>query len=163
MGDANTDWQEEIYRRTDYIDNNLSVRGNLLGFLPTRLTIGNTFQEGLRLTDYMNRNNISLNLNPSFFNNHLKTKLSVNYTNTQRRNAPGVEGGAIAMDPTQAVYDPTSPFDGFFEFRDGPTVNDFATIATANPVAQLLQTNNRSVNRKLFGNFEVDYKFHFFT
>ena len=106
----------------------------------------------------MNRNNISLNLNPSFFNNHLKTKLSVNYTNTQRRNAPGVEGGAIAMDPTQPVYDPTSPFDGFFEFRDGPTVNDFATIATANPVAQLLQTNNRSVNRKLFGNFEVDYK-----
>lgn len=161
MGDANTDWQEEIYRRTDYIDNNLSVRGNFLGFLPTRLTIGNTYQEGLRLTDYMNRNNVSLNLNPSFFNNHLKTRLSVNYTNTQRRNAPGVEGGAIAMDPTQPVYDPTSPFDGFFEFRDGPTVNDFATIATANPVAQLLQTNNRSVNRKLFGNFEVDYKFHF--
>ena len=40
-------------------------------------------------------------------------------TNTQRRNAPGVEGSAIAMDPTQPVYDPTSPFDGFFEFRDG--------------------------------------------
>lgn len=161
MGNASTDWQEEIYRRTDFIDNNLSVRGNLLGFIPSRLTIGNTYQEGLRLTDYMNRNNLSLNLNPSFFNNHLKTRLSLNYTNTQRRNAPGVEGGAIAMDPTQPVYDPTSPFDGFFEFRDGPTVNDFAPIAVANPVAQLLQTNNRSVNRKLFGNVEVDYKFHF--
>jgi len=161
MGSANTDWQEEIYRRTDFIDNNISVRGNLLGFIPSRLTIGNTYQEGLRLTDYMNRNNLSLNLNPSFFNNHLKTRLSLNYTNTQRRNAPGVEGSAIAMDPTQPVYDPTSPFDGFFEFRDGPTVNDFAPIAIANPVAQLLQTNNRSVNRKLFGNFEVDYKFHF--
>ena len=161
MGNANTDWQEEIYRRTDYIDNNLSVKGNFLGFIPTRLTIANTYQEGIRLTDYMNRNNVSLNLSPSFFGNHLKTRMSLNYTNTNRRNAPGVEGGAIAMDPTQPVYDPTSPFDGFFEFRDGPTINDFAPIAVANPVAQLLQTNNRSENYKLFGNFEVDYKFHF--
>ena len=161
MGNANTDWQEEIYRRTDYIDNNLSVKGNFLGFIPTRLTIANTYQEGIRLTDYMNRNNVSLNLSPSFLGNHLKTRMSLNYTNTNRRNAPGVEGGAIAMDPTQPVYDPTSPFDGFFEFRDGPTINDFAPIAVANPVAQLLQTNNRSENYKLFGNFEVDYKFHF--
>lgn len=161
MGNANTDWQEEIYRRTDYIDNNLSIKGNFLGFIPTRLTIANTYQEGIRLTDYMNRNNVSLNLSPSFFGNHLKTRMSLNYTNTNRRNAPGVEGGAIAMDPTQPVYDPTSPFDGFFEFRDGPTINDFAPIAVANPVAQLLQTNNRSENYKLFGNFEVDYKFHF--
>ena len=75
MGNARTDWQEEIYRRTDYIDNNLSLRGNFLGFIPTRLTIGNTYQEGLRLTDYLNRNNISLNLSPSFFNNHLKTRV----------------------------------------------------------------------------------------
>ena len=161
MGNANTDWQEEIYRRTDYIDNNLSIKGNFLGLIPTRLTIANTYQEGIRLTDYMNRNNVSLNLSPSFFGNHLKTRMSLNYTNTNRRNAPGVEGGAIAMDPTQPVYDPTSPFDGFFEFRDGPTINDFAPIAVANPVAQLLQTNNRSENYKLFGNFEVDYKFHF--
>jgi len=161
MGNASTDWQEEIYRRTDYIDNNLSVRGNLLGLIPTRLTIGNTYQEGLRLTDYMNRNNVSLNLSPSFFNNHLKTSISLNYSNTQRRNAPGVEGSAIAMDPTQPVYDPNSPFDGFFEFTNGPSVNDFAPIAVANPVAQLLQTNNTSANRKLFGNFEIDYKFHF--
>ena len=29
LGTANTDWQEEIYRRTDYMDNSLSLKGNL--------------------------------------------------------------------------------------------------------------------------------------
>lgn len=162
VGTANTDWQEEIYRRTDYIDNNLSLKGNLFKRIPTRLTIGNTYQEGLRLTDKLNRNSVSLNMSPSFFDNHLKTRLSVNFTNSKRRNAPGVEGSAILMDPTQPVYDPESPFDGFFEFRSGNTLNSFAPIAVPNPVAQLLQTNNTSENNKLFGNFEVDYKFHFF-
>jgi len=161
LGNANTDWQDEIYRRTDFIDNNLTMRGNLFKTIPTRLTIGNTYQEGLRLTDFLNRNTVSLNMSPSFFNDHLKLRLAVNYTNNRRRNAPGVEGSAIRFDPTQPVYDATSPFEGFYEHRNGNTIADFAPIATLNPVATLLQTNNRSENFKTFGNFEVDYKFHF--
>jgi iron complex outermembrane receptor protein len=161
LGTANTNWQNEIYRRTDYVDNSLSLKGNLFKAIPTRLTIGNTYQEGLRLTDKLNRNSVSLSMNPSFFDNHLKTRLNINFTNSQRRNAPGVEGSAILMDPTQPIYDPSSPFDGFFEFRTGNTTSGFAPIAVPNPVAQLLQTNNTSENNKLFGNFEVDYKFHF--
>lgn len=161
LGNANTDWQEEIYRRTDFIDNNLSVRGNLFNRIPTRLTVGNTYQEGLRLTDHMTRNTFALNMSPTFFNDHLKVRLSANYANTKRRNAPGVEGNALTFDPTQPVYDPTSPYDGFFEFRNGPGIGQFAPIAPRNPVAQLLQTNNRSINRKVFGNLELDYKFHF--
>jgi TonB-dependent starch-binding outer membrane protein SusC len=161
LGNANTNWQNEIYRRTDFIDNNLSMRGNLFKTIPTRLTIGNTYTEGLRLTDFLNRNTVSLNMNPSFFDDHLKLRLAVNYTNSRRRNAPGVEGSAIRFDPTQPVYDAESPFEGFFEHRTGNTIADFAPIATQNPVATLLQTNNRSENFKTFGNFEVDYKFHF--
>ena len=161
LGNANTNWQNEIYRRTDFIDNNLSMRGNLFKTIPTRLTIGNTYSEGLRLTDFLNRNTVSLNMNPSFFDDHLKLRLAVNYTNNRRRNAPSVEGSAIRFDPTQPVYDAESPFEGFFEHRTGNTIADFAPIATQNPVATLLQTNNRSENFKTFGNFEVDYKFHF--
>jgi TonB-dependent starch-binding outer membrane protein SusC len=29
LGDENTDWQDAIYRRTDFVDNNLSIKGNL--------------------------------------------------------------------------------------------------------------------------------------
>lgn len=165
LGNANTDWQDAIYRRTDLVDQSLSVRGNLFNRVPTRVTIGNTYQEGLRLTDYMNRNMIGLSMNPSFFNDHLKVRLNANYSNTSRRNAPGVEGSALLMNPTQPIYDPNSPFDGFYESMtpntDPTNINNFAPIAIPNPVAQLLQTFNTSRNNKVFGNFEVDYKFHF--
>lgn len=165
LGTANTDWQEAIYRKTDFIDNNLSIRGSLFKKIPTRLSVGNTYQEGLLLTDYLNRNSVSLSLNPTFFDKHLKININANFTQTNRRNAPFVVGNALRMDPTQPVYNPNSPFEGFFEFMNPSgsqtDINNFAPIAVANPVAQLMQTNNRSKNEKLFGNIEVDYRFHF--
>jgi iron complex outermembrane receptor protein len=161
LGSANTDWQDEIYRRTDFVDNNLSIKGNLFKTIPTRLSVGNTYQEGLRLTNNFNRNSVSLNLSPEFFDNHLKFRVAANYTNQQNRFAANVEGSAIRFDPTQPVYDADSPYDGFFEYRSGPNTSDFLAPATRNPVAQLLQTNDRGVSNRFFGNFETDYKFHF--
>ncbi|GGD19849.1 SusC/RagA family TonB-linked outer membrane protein [Flavobacterium orientale] len=162
LGDANTNWQKAIYRRTDFVDNNLSIKGNLFGAIPTRLSIGNTYQEGLRLTNEFTRNSVSLNLSPSFFENHLKLRISANYTNQRNRFADGVEGSAIRFDPTQPIYDENSPYDGFFEYYN-PSLpgNPFLNPSTGNPVAQLLQTNDRGLNNRLFGNFEIDYKFHF--
>jgi TonB-linked SusC/RagA family outer membrane protein len=160
LGTSNTDWQDEIYRRTDYVDNNISLRGSLFNVLPTRLSFGNTYQEGLRLTNNFVRNTVALNMNPSFLNDHLKMRVSANYTTEKNRFAEGVEGTAIRFDPTQPVYDPTSPFDGFFEYQTGAGVPN--SQAPRNPVAQLLQTNDVGHNKRFFGNFEVDYKFHFF-
>lgn len=162
LGDANTNWQKAIYRRTDFVDNNLSLKGNLFGAIPTRLSIGNTYQEGLRLTNEFTRNSVSLNLSPSLFENHLKFRVSANYTNQRNRFADGVEGAAIRFDPTQPIYDANSPYDGFFEYYN-PNLpgNPFLNPSTPNPVAQLLQTNDRGTNNRFFGNFEVDYKFHF--
>lgn len=161
LGTANTDWQDEIYRRTDFVDNNLSIKGNLFKTIPTRLSIGNTYQEGLRLTNNFNRNSVSLNLSPEFFENHLKFRVAANYTNQKNRFAAAVEGAATRFDPTQPVYDADSPYDGFFEYRNGPNTSDFLAPATRNPVAQLMQTNDTGVNNRFFGNFEIDYKFHF--
>lgn len=50
LGTSNTNWQKEIYRSTDFVDQNVSVRGNLFNLIPSRITIGKTYQEGLRLT-----------------------------------------------------------------------------------------------------------------
>jgi iron complex outermembrane receptor protein len=165
LGNSNTNWQDEIYRRTDFVDNSLSIKGNLFNVIPSRLTIGNTYQEGLRLTNNFNRNTVSLALAPSMFKDHLKIKLNANYTNEQNRFTPGVEGSALSFDPTQPVYDPTSQFGGFFEYRDTSvttnTTNALIPNVARNPVAELLQTYDRGVNNRVFGNFEVDYKLHF--
>lgn len=162
LGNANTDWQEAIYRRTDFVDNNLSLKGNLFKIIPTRVSIGNTYQEGLRLTNNFNRNSFSLSMNPSFFDNYLKLNVNANYTNQKNRFADGVEGAAIRFDPTQPIYDDTNP-SGFFEYITGYNSGSpvYANPSIGNPVAQLLQTNDRGVNNRFYGNFQVDYKFHF--
>ena len=160
LGTANTDWQEKIYRRTDFVDNNISIKGNLFNVIPARLSFGNTYQEGLRLTNTFNRNTISTALNPTFFNNHLKIRLNATFTNERNRFADGVEGTALSFDPTQPVYDAASPFEGFFEYYN-PN-GSLQQVAPRNPVAQLLQTQDKGLNDRIFGNFEIDYKFHFF-
>ena len=163
LGTANTNWQDEIYRRTDFVDNNISLKGNFLNVIPTRVSFGNTYQEGLRLTNKFNRNSISVSMNPSFLNNHLKFNVNANYSNQKNRFADGVEGAAIRFDPTQPVYDSTSP-SGFFEYITGYNAQGaaiFANPSIPNPVAQLLQTNDIGINNRIYGNFQVDYKFHF--
>jgi TonB-linked SusC/RagA family outer membrane protein len=167
LGTANTDWQDEIYRRTDFVENNLNVRGNLFNRIPTRIALGNTYQEGLLHTDELTRNTVNLSINPTFFNDHLKIDINVNYVNQLRRNAPGVQGAALRMAPTVPVFSGNSPYDGgYFEFMNpvgNPSnVNDFDRRAVANPVAQLFQTFNFSKSNNIIANATFDYKFHFF-
>ena len=162
LGNADTDWQKEIYRRTDFIDNNIAIKGNLFGKVPARLSIGNTYQEGLRLTNYFNRTTVSTSLSPSFLNDHLKLKFNGTFTSENNRFAEGVEAAAISFNPTQPVYKAGSPFAGFFEYYvPAGAFNNLNTQAARNPVAQLLNTNDLGKNNRVFGNFEIDYKFHF--
>lgn len=159
LGEANTDWQDEIYRRTDLVDNNINIRGMLFKAIPTRLSVGNTYQEGLRLTNTFNRTTTSLAMNPTFFDNHLKINFNGNFSRERNRYAGAQEGAAIRFDPTQPVRDPDSPFGGFFEYSpgDGTLTGNVAR----NPVAALLQRRDVSTGNRFYGNFEVDYSLHF--
>lgn len=163
LGTANTDWQDAIYRNTDLVDQNLSLSGNLFKKVPTRLTLNNTRQEGLRLTNVFERTSVNLAMNPSFLNDHLKLRINATLSKEANRFAEGVEGNALRFDPTQPIYDATSPFGGFFEYY---TINaqgnaQIDNLAPRNPVAQLLQRNDNGRNKRFLGNFELDYKFHF--
>ncbi|MWB95165.1 SusC/RagA family TonB-linked outer membrane protein [Flavobacterium sp. GA093] len=164
LGTANTDWQKAIYRNTGSLDQSLAVRGSLFGVIPTSLTLGNTDQQGLRLTNEFKRNTVGLVMNPSFFENHLKVKLSANYANEKNRFTDGVEGAAIGFDPTQPIKVDGAPYGGYFEYTTGMDANgNYPLVATAarNPVSQLMNTRDIGRNDRFFGNFEVDYKFHF--
>ncbi len=160
LGTANTDWQDEIYRRTDLVDNNVNIRGSLFKTIPTRLSVGNTYQEGLRLTNSFNRTTTSLAMNPSFFDNHLKINFNGNYSHERNRFAGAQEGAAIRFDPTQPVYEAGSPFDGFFEYYNHTTGALIGNVAR-NPVAALLQRKDIASGNRFYGNFQVDYSFHF--
>jgi TonB-linked SusC/RagA family outer membrane protein len=164
LGTANTDWQKEIYRSTGYLDQNLSVRGSLFDVVPTSLTLGNTNQQGLRLTNTFKRNTIGLVMNPTLLENHLKLKLAANYADEKNRFTDGVEGAAIGFDPTQPVRVDGAPYGGFFEYTTGINSDGKYTLdpnSARNPVSQLLMTNDRGTSNRIFGNFEADYKLHF--
>lgn len=166
LGTANTDWQREIYKNTLSTNVNLSVRGALFKEIPIRLSVGRSEQNGLRLTSEFQRNTASLSINPNFFDNKLKITLNGNYSNEQNRFASGQEANALTFDPTQPVYDSSSPFGGFFQYyednNDGViNQDDLLPLAPFNPVAELLQRNSISEVNRFFGNFKVDYSLHF--
>ncbi|HKO64076.1 MAG TPA: TonB-dependent receptor [Candidatus Nitrosocosmicus sp.] len=166
LGTANTDWQKEIYRTSISSTINASVNGMLFDKIPSRASFGNTVQEGLMLTSGYQRTTGSVSLNPSLFKDHLKLSVNANVSLEKNRFASGQQGNAITFDPTQPVYDANSPFGGYFQYykdnNDGViNKSDLISLAPLNPVAELLQRNNRSEVKRVYGNVKLDYKFHF--
>ncbi|WP_305733796.1 SusC/RagA family TonB-linked outer membrane protein [uncultured Duncaniella sp.] len=76
LGNANTDWQDEVLRTTVSSDYNLSVRGSA-GMLPYRVSVTYTNSNGILKTSKMDRLTFGFNLNPKFFNDHLSVSTRV--------------------------------------------------------------------------------------
>lgn len=166
LGTANTDWQNEIYRNSVSSNINVSANGMLFDKIPSRVSFGRTLQNGLLLTSEFERNTGSVSINPSLFEDHLKISVNANASLEKNRFAKGVQGVALTFDPTQAVYDANSPFGGYFQYykdnNDGViNKSDLTERAPLNPVAELLQRNDRSEVKRIYGNVKLDYKFHF--
>jgi len=162
LGTANTNWQDEVLQKSVSTQHNLSVRGQILGFIPTRLSINFSEIEGNLLTSQFDRKNISLAMSPSFFDDHLKVNLTYNRAFVNERFADaGQLNAALRYDPTQPVYDPSSPFGGFYQHYVNTPQGIVVQNGTRNPVAALLQNDNRSNRFRQFGSLKLDYKFHF--
>lgn len=167
LGDANTDWQDEIYQDVFFQNHNLSIQGAPVKNVPVRVSLGITDQPGLRLTSEFKRRAASVNVSPSLLDDHLKISLNANATQELNRFASGEEGNAITWDPTQPVYDPESPFGGYFQYwkDNGDGVlnsNDLVANSPSNPVANLLQREDRSNVMRYYGNLNMEYNLHFF-
>lgn len=160
IGKANTNWQNEIYQTAYSFDHNISLSG-AYKFLPYRASVGYTDQTGILKTSGLGRLTASINLNPSFLDNHLTVNVVAKYMNMKNRFAnEGAIGSATAMDPTQPVYDAaSSKYGGYFTWKQS-NGNPITPTAPSNPVAMLEQTNDRSNVDRVLGNVQVDYKVH---
>lgn len=157
LGAASTDWQDEIFQTATGQDHNFSMSGATLN-TPFRLSLGYTQQKGLLKTSGLDRFTGSLNLNPSFFDNHLKLDLSIKGMFIKNRFADnGAINTAILFDPTQSVYDETSPYGGYYTWIDGDRPS---SVATANPMALINQREDRSEVYRSIGNAKLEYNFH---
>lgn len=172
LGNANTDWQKEIFRAAVSTDHNLTISGGLKN-MPYRVSFGYTNQNGILKTSKFERYTASVSLAPSFFQDHLKVNANLKGMIAKNRYADGnAVGSAVSFDPTQSVHsdDPYHQyyFDGFFQWNtDASSLNDdtwkrtFNGNAPGNPVALLEEKNDRAISKSLIGNLELDYKFHF--
>jgi iron complex outermembrane receptor protein len=158
-----TDWQREIYQIAPTYDGNVSINGKIGNFLPYRVSGGYTEQIGTLKGSQMDRATASLNLSPSFLDNHLTVNLNGKgtYSYNQYANQSAI-GAANHYDPTKPVYTNVGGYNlnGYTTWFDGS--GNINTMATMNPVGLLdAQTDNANAYR-FIGNAQFDYKIHGF-
>ena len=157
LGNANTDWQREIYQMAPTYDGNLSINGKA-GFLPYRVSGGYMSQTGTLKGSKMNRGTVSVNLSPSFFDKHLTVNLNGKGTYAKNWYAnQGAIGAANHYDPTKPVKDPNG-LNGYTTWYDGS--GNINTMATLNPVALLESRTDMADAYRFIGNSQFDYKIH---
>jgi TonB-dependent starch-binding outer membrane protein SusC len=151
LGDSNTDWQREIYQTAIAHDHNLSFSGGV-SMLPYRISLGYTNQDGILKTDNLNRLTGSVNINPSFLDDHLRFEVNVKGMMIDNVFANrGAIGGAVSMDPTQAT-----------DFMWMNPDNTPLFVAPMNPLTQLYDRSDESTVGRILGNVMAEYKMHFF-
>lgn len=161
LGDANTDWQQEIFRTGIISDNDLTFYGGLSA-LPYRLNLEYMNEQGILERSQLSRMGISVNLSPTLLSNNLTVDANAKAYHTDNVFAEaGAVGTAITFDPTQPVYDETSPYGGYFEWLD--VSGNPNTLAPKNPVGLIQQKDDFSDVNRFIGNLKLDYKMPFLT
>ena len=181
LGTANTNWQDEIYRTAVSTDHNITVAGGLKN-MPYRVSLGYTNEQGILKTSSFERFTASINLSPSFLEDHLKFNVNMKglYAKTRYANT-GAVGAAVWYDPTQPIKSDDPKFNnlkGYYEWlqsteigsNDNPsgTLKDlswpytFNRNTTANPVALLDLNDDTAKSKSFVGNIEADYTIHGF-
>jgi iron complex outermembrane receptor protein len=160
LGTENTDWQDEIFQNALTTESSLAISGGIKG-LPYRLSLGYLDQDGTLKTGNFKRTTATLNVNPTFFDGHLKINLNVKAILQDQRIADeGAIYTATTFDPTQPVLDENSPFGGYWQYTD--FASNPAVLRHYNPVSMLEQVQSKNKNLRSIGNIQLDYKLHFF-
>ena len=161
MGNASTDWQNEIYDNAFTTDNNLSVSGSYK-VLPYRVSLGYLNQDGILKTGNLQRTSASITLSPRLLDDHLKIDLNLKGSLSHSRFAnEGAIGTAVRFDPTQPVFSGNKRFGGYFEWLDPSSTTGLRDLAPLNPVGLLEQREDKSDVQRSIGNIQFDYKLHF--
>ena len=190
LGTANTNWQDLIYRTAISHDHNITVSGAAKS-LPYRVSVGYTDQQGIVKTSDFKRATASLNLNPSFFQDHLTLNLNAKGMYARTLYTDGsVVSSAVRMDPTQDPYNFTSEYHknqlrdkdgnslleqthknygGYFQWSKKAEYGDNSwpftfdsTTQMPNPLSLLDQSSQIAHSRSFIGSADIDYKVHGF-
>lgn len=163
MGNANTDWQKEIYQTALTTDNNITMTGGLKD-LPYRLSFGYLNQDGLLRTDNLQRMSGGISLSPRLLDGALKIEINLKGAVNKARFANSAAiSSAVYFDPTQSVHT-KSPYGDYYEWASTDAGSGAVTLnklAPRNPVALLDLYRNLSTAQRSYGNMQLDYSLPF--
>ncbi len=170
LGDANTDWQKEILRTSISSDYNLSV-GGTVGFLPYRVAVGYTNNNGIIHTTSMDRATASINLSPKFFDGLLQVNANVKgaYVENHYADTGGCLGGAVSFNPTLPVKaEGGNWFNNWTSYTAGGSLantgtagGQLNTLAAKNPIAKLMDYTSIGKSWQSVGNLQIDLRMPF--
>ncbi|MDB5086798.1 MAG: TonB-linked outer membrane protein SusC/RagA family [Mucilaginibacter sp.] len=164
LGKANTNWQDQIYKKAFGQDHNLSFSGSAKN-MPYRVSLGYNNSDGILKTYNFQRTTAAIGLDPSLFKNSLNIHINLKgLYNTNNFADQTAIANAVNYDPTQPVYNGNTRWRGYTTWTtNGNTDINGApvTLAPANPVARLNETDNTSTSRRSIGNVQFDYKLPF--
>ncbi|WP_282041455.1 SusC/RagA family TonB-linked outer membrane protein [Winogradskyella flava] len=153
LGNASTDWQDEIYKTVNGAIHNLTVSKGYENF-NFRVNLNHASQQD-PLGGLNERTGANMAFVQRLLDNDLKLTLTSNLSQVENDFAnTGAIGSAISFDPTQ------SPFDENGEYTQYGTS---ANLAPVNPLFLLDPANDvdRQTSKRAITNFNIDYKFWF--
>ena len=173
LGKYDTNWSKEALHTTVSSDYNLSV-GGTVGFLPYRVAVSYTNNNGILRGTSMDRVIGSINLTPKFWNDLLSVNLNVKGAYVKNEYADNTLGTCVSMNPTIPVrdYENGAAYLGYWTSYKGDgtlvdantpygTINN--TTAPINPISQLTQHKSEGSSYQSVGNLQIDLKMPFLT
>ena len=163
-GKQNTNWQDQVLRTTLSQDYNLSV-GGTAGFLPYRVSVTYTNNQGILINSKMDRATVGFTLTPEFLEGRLKVNANAKgyWVKNQFSNS-GAVGGAVTMDPSAPIYNNDVMGDGslagyklwngYYSQMNGAAFN---TNGVNNPIAVASDKDDKATVLRSNGNLQIDY------
>lgn len=173
LGKYDTNWVKEALHTTVSSDYNLSV-GGTVGFLPYRVAVSYTNNNGILRGTSMDRVIGSINLTPKFLNDLLSVNLNVKGAYVNNQYADNMLGGCTSMNPTLPVkdYENGAAYLGYYtSYANGGVLADKntpygtlnVTTAPINPISQQLEHKSEGKSYQSVGNLQIDLKMPFLT
>lgn len=173
LGNYNTDWQKALTRTTFSSDYSLSI-GGTAGWLPYRVAVAYTDNNGIVRNTDMSRLTASINLTPKFFNDLLSVNANVKGAYITNSYGANTLDAAARMDPTLPIRDMEngSPLFSYYTSyvnggilagpnAAGETID--STTSPLNPIADNEAALSKGTAYQSVGNLQLDLKMPFLT
>lgn len=168
-GNAETDWQDLIFRHAMTTEHNVSMYGNHNDRLPYRFSLGFSGQQGTLRESVYARETVDISLSPNFLDKHLTLDLNAKGVMSYSDYADGsVISTAAFFNPTQDPYwrnedgtiDHTTT-NGYWNYGNGRGYRFTPNVLVGpSPLSKLYDRLNYNLSGRAIVRAALDYKVH---